>query len=211
MQEESRLAGLESTVQRLADEFKGIFAVETIRRFALDSRSALARGATLRDYVPLLVYRFTRERLRAAAQAEGKMTKEMPEVLFVCVHNAGRSQMAAALTHSLSGGRIHVRSAGSTPASEINPAVIAAMEEVGLDLSQEFPKPLTDEVVQAADVVITMGCGDACPIYPGKRYLDWEVDDPAGQPVDTVRRIRDEIRTRVEVLLAELGVSASNN
>jgi protein-tyrosine-phosphatase len=132
----------------------------------------------------------------------------MPEVLFVCVHNAGRSQMAAALTHSLSEGRVHVRSAGSTPASEINPAVVQSMEEVGLDLSQEFPKPLTDEVVQAADVVITMGCGDACPIYPGKRYLDWELDDPAGQPIEAVRRIRDEISSRVEGLLAELGVTA---
>ena len=106
-----------------------------------------------------------------------------PEVLFVCVHNAGRSQMAAVLTDSMSGGRVHVRSAGSTPASEINPVVVEAMRELGLDLSQEFPKPLTDEAVEAADVVITMGCGDACPIYPGKRYLDWEVDDPAGQPL----------------------------
>jgi len=209
MLEASRRAGLEPTVWRLADEFKGTFGLETVRRYALDSLSTLGRGATLKDYVPLLVYRFTRERLHAAAQAEGKMTKEMPEVLFVCVHNAGRSQMAAALTHSLSGGRVHVRSAGSTPASQINPAVVQAMEEMGLDLSQEFPKPLTDEVVQAADVVITMGCGDACPIYPGKRYLDWEVDDPAGQPIETVRRIRDEIRNRVQGLLAELGVDAA--
>lgn len=136
------------------------------------------------------------------------MKSRIPEVLFVCVHNAGRSQMAAALTHSLSEGRVHVRSAGSAPAAEINPAVVQAMEEIGLDLSQEFPKPLTDEVVQAADVVITMGCGDACPIYPGKRYLDWEVDDPAGQPIATVRRIRDEIRGRVERLLEELGTTA---
>jgi len=209
MLEASRQAGLEPTVWRLADEFKGTFGLETVRRYALDSLSTLGRGATLKDYVPLLVYRFTRERLHAAAQAEGKMTKEMPEVLFVCVHNAGRSQMAAALTHSLSGGRVHVRSAGSTPASQINPAVVQAMEEIRLDLSQEFPKPLTDEVVQAADVVITMGCGDACPIYPGKRYLDWEVDDPAGQPIETVRRIRDEIRNRVQSLLAELGVDAA--
>jgi protein-tyrosine-phosphatase len=192
----------------LADEFKGTFSPETVRRYALDSLSVLSRGASLKQYVSLLVYRFTRERLLAAAQVEGKMNKEMPEVLFVCVHNAGRSQIAAALTHSLSGGRVHVRSAGSTPADEINPAVVQAMEEVGLDLSQEFPKPLTDEVVQAADVVITMGCGDACPIYPGKRYLDWEVEDPAGQPIETVRRIRDEIRGRVEGLLSELGVEA---
>jgi protein-tyrosine-phosphatase len=137
------------------------------------------------------------------------MTAEMQEILFVCMHNAGRSQMAAALTTWLSAGRVHVRSAGSTPASEINPNVVQVLEEIGLDLSEAFPKPLTDEVAQAADVVITMGCGDACPIYPGKRYVDWPVDDPAGQPIETVRRIRDEIRLRVERLLADLGVQAT--
>ena len=135
------------------------------------------------------------------------MVDEMPEVLFVCVHNAGRSQIAAALTHSLSEGRVHVRSAGSTPASEINPAVLQAMSEAGLDLSQESPKPLTDEVVEAADVVITMGCGDACPIYPGKKYEDWQVPDPAGASIEAVRAIRDDIRTRVEHLLQSLGLS----
>jgi arsenate reductase len=129
---------------------------------------------------------------------------DVPEVLFVCVHNAGRSQMAAALLHHHAQGRVHVRSAGSAPASEINTAVVAAMAELGLDLSQEFPKPLTDETVEAADVVITMGCGDACPLYPGKRYLDWELDDPAGKGVDAVRPIRDEIDRRVQALLAEL-------
>ena len=122
----------------------------------------------------------------------------------MCVHNAGRSQMAAGLTKLRSGGRIHVRSAGSDPAEEINPAVVEAMAEVGLDMSEEFPKPLTDEVVQAADVVITMGCGDACPIYPGKRYEDWVLDDPAGQDLETVRRIRDEIDTRVSMLVRDL-------
>ncbi len=131
-------------------------------------------------------------------------TSESPEVLFVCVHNAGRSQMAAGLVDLRSGGRIHVRSAGSTPADEINPAVVEAMAEVGVDLSQEFPKPLTDDVVRAADVVITMGCGDACPIYPGKKYEDWELDDPAGQNLETARRIRDEIDARVRKLVAEL-------
>jgi protein-tyrosine-phosphatase len=130
--------------------------------------------------------------------------KEMPEVLFVCVHNAGRSQMAAGLVKLRSEGRIHVRSAGSNPGDEINPAVVTAMEEVGVDMGEEFPKPLTDEVVQAADVVITMGCGDACPIYPGKRYEDWTLDDPAGRDLDTVRRIRDEIDARVQKLISEL-------
>ena len=140
----------------------------------------------------------------ALAQYEGLMVKDMPEVLFVCVHNAGRSQMAAGLVKLRSRDRVHVRSAGSDPGEEINPAVIAAMQEVGVDMSEEFPKPLTDEVVRAADVVITMGCGDACPIYPGKRYEDWTLDDPAEQDLGTVRQIRDEIDGRVQKLLAEL-------
>ena len=131
-----------------------------------------------------------------------------PEVLFVCVHNAGRSQMAAALLDHHAGGRVRVCSAGSEPASEINPAVRAAITEVGLDLSKEFPKRLTDEAVRAADVVITMGCGDVCSVYPGKRYLDWSVPDPAGQPLDVVRAIRDEIDARVRHFLAELGSAA---
>jgi arsenate reductase len=129
----------------------------------------------------------------------------VPEVLFVCVHNAGRSQMAAALTNHLGANRVQVRSAGSAPRDEILPEVIEAMSEVGLDVTQEFPKPLTDVVVRAADVVITMGCGDACPIYPGKRYEDWEVPDPAGQPLETVREIRDAIRSRVLKLLDTLA------
>ena len=133
---------------------------------------------------------------------------DVPEVLFVCVHNAGRSQMAAALLDHHAGGRVHVRSAGSTPADQINPSVAMAMQELGLDLSKEFPKPLTDEYVQAADVVITMGCGDACPIYPGKRYLDWELPDPAGKSLEEVRPIRDEIDRRVRELLEELTASA---
>ena len=134
------------------------------------------------------------------------MTTEHPEVLFVCVHNAGRSQMAAVLTADLSGGRIKVRSAGSAPGNEINPQVVIAMEELGLDMSRQFPKPLTDDFVRAADVVISMGCGDACPVYPGKRYVDWELDDPVGESIETVRRIRDDIRGRVLQLLHNLGV-----
>src|SRR6266487_2115910 len=140
----------------------------------------------------------------ALAQVEGSIVKDVPEVLFVCVHNAGRSQMAAALLDHHARGMVHVRSAGSDPADQLNPAVVAAMAEWEIDLSKEFPKPLTDEVVQAADAVITMGCGDACPIYPGKRYLDWELDDPAGKPVEQVRAIRDDIDQRVQALLAEL-------
>ena len=128
----------------------------------------------------------------------------IPEILFVCVHNAGRSQMAAGLVRLRSGGQIHVRSAGSDPADTINPAVIEAMAEIGVDMSEEFPKPLTDQVVRAADVVITMGCGDACPIYPGKRYEDWAVEDPAGQDLETVRLIRDDLDGRIRVLVGEL-------
>jgi arsenate reductase (thioredoxin) len=127
-----------------------------------------------------------------------------PEVLFVCVHNAGRSQMAAGLTQLRSEGRVHVRSAGSNPAEEINPTVAEAMAEVGLDLSEELPKPLSDDVVRAADIVITMGCGDACPVYPGKRYEEWTFDDPAGQDLASVRRIRDEIDACVTELVREL-------
>ena len=127
------------------------------------------------------------------------------EVLFVCVHNAGRSQMAAALLHRYAEGRVVVRSAGSAPAGEVNPVVVEAMREVGLDLSKEFPKPLTDEAVVASDIVITMGCGDACPVFPGKRYLDWELEDPSGKPIDEVRAIRDEIDRRVRRLVGELS------
>jgi arsenate reductase len=133
-----------------------------------------------------------------------EMSEPLPEVLFVCVENAGRSQMAAGLLDKLAAGRVHVRSAGNEPAERINPAVREAMAEVDVDLEREFPKPLTDEAVSAADVVVTMGCGDACPIYPGKRYEEWELDDPAGQDLDGVRRIRDEIRRRVEALQSEL-------
>ena len=129
---------------------------------------------------------------------------EVPEVLFVCVHNAGRSQMAAALLDHHAGGRVRVTSAGSAPADRVNPAVVEVMREVGLDLTKEFPKRLTTDAVRAADVVVTMGCGDACPVFPGKRYLDWQLDDPAGQDAAAVRPIRDDIDRRVRLLLEEL-------
>ena len=189
--------------EALAGEFKGVLSEETIARYIAESLDLLG-GARINVDVPVLAHRFARERLRALAQAEGTLVKEQPEVLFVCVHNAGRSQMAAGLMKLRSEGRVHVRSAGSAPGDEINPAVIQVMSEIGVDMTEEFPKPLTDEVVRAADVVITMGCGDACPIYPGKRYEDWELEDPAGENVETVRRIRDEIDRRVQRLIAEL-------
>jgi arsenate reductase len=144
----------------------------------------------------------------ADSTATGGGAGRVPEVLFVCVHNAGRSQMAAALLGHYAAGRVSVRSAGSAPAEQVNPAVIAAMAEVGLDLTTAYPKPLAADAVQAADIVITMGCGDACPVYPGKRYLDWDLPDPAGQPVEQVRRIRAEIDARVRGLLTELGLAA---
>ncbi|WP_200300978.1 arsenate reductase ArsC [Streptomyces adelaidensis] len=129
-----------------------------------------------------------------------------PSVLFVCVHNAGRSQMAAAFLTHLAGGQVEVRSAGSAPADTVNPSVVEAMKEIGVDLSTQSPKLLTTDAVQASDVVITMGCGDACPVFPGKRYLDWRLDDPAGQGVEAVRPIRDAIEHRVRDLIAELGI-----
>jgi arsenate reductase len=190
------------SIGSLHEEFRGIYSGDhRTLRGRVHRPHERCPGGRLH---PLFVHRFARERLRALAQAQGAIVSDVPEVLFVCVHNAGRSQMAAALLDHHAKGRVHVRSAGSAPADQINPAVAAAMDEWGIDLSREFPKPLTDEFVRAADVVITMGCGDACPIYPGKRYEDWDLQDPAGQPVEVVRRIRDDIDTRVQQLLGEL-------
>jgi arsenate reductase (thioredoxin) len=194
---------VEKAAEALQDEFAGTFSRETIARFIAESVDLLG-GSKINVYVPVLAHRFARERLKALGQAEGLITKEQPEVLFVCVHNAGRSQMAAGLVKLRSDGRIHVRSAGSDPGETINPAVIEAMDELGVDMGDEFPKPLTDEVVRAADVVITMGCGDACPIYPGKNYEDWVLDDPESQSLETVRRIRDELDAKVRRLVDEL-------
>ena len=194
---------INQAADRLAEEFAGVFAQETIARYMAESTDLLGE-AKINVFVPVLAHRFCRERLRALAQAEGNLDKTQPEVLFVCVHNSGRSQMAAGLLKLRSEGRINVRSAGSAPGQEVNPNAVLALEELGIDLSEAFPKPLTDEVVRAADVVITMGCGDACPIYPGKKYEDWKLDDPAGQDLETVRRIRDELDHRVHRLIDEL-------
>jgi len=194
---------LADVCRRLGKEFTGVFSPETVERYVGDSLERW-RNARITAFLPLFIERFARERLCDLAKAEGNIVSNVPEVLFVCVHNAGRSQMAAALLDHHAQGRVQVRSAGSAPADEINPAVAAVMDDWGIDLSKEFPKPLTDEVVRAADVVITMGCGDACPIYPGKRYLDWELDDPAGKSPEEVAPVRDEIDRRVRLLLAEL-------
>jgi arsenate reductase len=195
-----------SVTSRLEPQFTGTFGPETIERFVLDSLDRMLPTTRITTYLPVLAERFAKERLRALARLEGAVPAVVPGVLFLCVHNAGRSQMAAGWLRHLAGDRAVVWSGGSEPESDINPAVVAAMTEAGVDVTEEFPKPWTDEIVRAADVVITMGCGDACPLYPGKRYEDWELDDPAGQDIASVRLIRDEIRRRVEALMTSIGI-----
>lgn len=198
----------EDYLRRLATElsqkFAGIFGAETVERYVLESYAGLLRTSKIKTHLASQTIRFATDRLTALAQAKGAIESPVPEVLFVCEQNAGRSQMAAVLTNHLSAGRVHVRSAGSSPAADLNPSVVKAMGEIGLDMNEEFPKPLTDDVVQAADVVVTMGCGDACPIYPGKQYLDWKLADPAGRSIEEVRAIRDEVKEKVEQLLGNL-------
>lgn len=195
-----------SVSTRLQREFTGTFGPETIERFVVDSLEQLLPSAKITSFLPVLAERFARERLRALGKVDGSLPSTVPGVLFLCVHNAGRSQMAAGWLRHLGGERVAVYSGGSEPTSEINRAAVEVMAEVGIDITAEFPKPWTDEVVQAADVVITMGCGDACPLYPGKRYEDWELEDPAGQDLAAVRPIRDEIRRRVEALMSSLDL-----
>ncbi len=193
----------------LSEKFAGVFGAETVERYVLESYTGLLRTSKVKAHLASQTTRFATDRLTALAQAKGAIESPVPEVLFVCEQNAGRSQMAAVLTNFLGDGSVHVRSAGSSPSASLNPAVIEVMAELGLDMAEEFPKPLTDDVVQAADVVVTMGCGDACAIYPGKRYLDWELTDPAGLAIDEVRTIRDEIRQRVIGLLEEMSVTTA--
>lgn len=200
---------LKTSAGRLADEFATVFNAETIERFLNSSFDEFAETATITTFLPLLAERFARQRLQALSRVEGHVSDGRPVVLFLCVHNAGRSQMALGFfTHHAAGNAV-AWSGGSEPGTEINAVAVAAMAEKGIDISGEFPKPWTDEVVQAADAVITMGCGDACPIFPGKKYEEWALEDPAGQDIASVRPIRDEIEQRVLKLLAELGVAAS--
>jgi arsenate reductase (thioredoxin) len=198
---------IRTAAARLRDKFKGIFGPETIERYINDSLDQLLPNSEVVSFVPIFVERFAKDRLRALAKVEGKMISDKPSVMFLCVHNAGRSQMASGWLKHLAGDHVDVFSGGSEPASTVNPAAIEAMTEVGIDIGAEFPKPWTDEIVRAADVVITMGCGDACPVYPGKRYEDWVLDDPEGLDVAGVRTIRDEIRGRVNKLMAEMGIA----
>jgi arsenate reductase (thioredoxin) len=197
---------LRTAATRLRGEFDGVFGEETVERFVHSSYDQFAAHSTIPRFLPLLAERFARQRLRALARVEGRVQDGRPTVLFLCVHNAGRSQMALGFFQQLAGDRAVAWSGGSEPGYEINPSAVAAMAERGVDISGEFPKPWTDEIVRAADVVITMGCGDACPVFPGKRYLDWVLDDPAGKSVEDVRPVRDEIERRVRGLLGELGV-----
>ncbi|MBM7502681.1 metalloregulator ArsR/SmtB family transcription factor [Agromyces aurantiacus] len=190
-------------VDDLAQRFAGTFGRETVERYVRESLDLVSGHAAGSPRLASRTAGFAADRLSALASQRAE-TDATPEVLFVCVQNAGRSQMAAAILRHLAGGRVHVRTAGSEPAGEVSPAILSALDEIGVPVGGEFPKPLTDEVVRAADVVITMGCGDACPVYPGKRYLDWELDDPVGQPTTRVRDIRDDIDRRVRGLLAEL-------
>ena len=196
---------LHRAAEHLAIQFHGTFNEETVERVVFESYTALARTAKVKNHLPSLATRFAHDRLTALAQAKGAIPKSVPEVLFVCVQNSGRSQMAAGLVRHFAGYRVPVRSAGSQPASGIEPDVALVMAELDIDLTEEFPKPLTDDVVRAADVVITMGCGDACPVYPGKRYLDWELADPVLTDLDGVRAIRDDIQGHVERLISEIA------
>ncbi|KWX20473.1 phosphotyrosine protein phosphatase [Mycolicibacterium wolinskyi] len=201
---------LKTAATRLESEFADTFGTETIERFLCSSYDQFASRATIANFLPLLAERFARQRLHALARVEGKVSDGKPTVLFLCTHNAGRSQMALGFFTHYAGDNAIAWSGGSEPGNEINPAAIEAMREVGIDITGEYPKPWTDEIVQAADVVITMGCGDACPIFPGKRYENWELPDPAGQGLDAVRPIRDQIDQRIHQLLAELNVPVTN-
>jgi len=202
---------LNTAAARLVTDFEGIFNQETIERFLYSSYDDFAGRATIHTWLPLLAERFARQRLQALARVEGKSDDTRPTVLFLCVHNAGRSQMAMGWFKEMAGDRAVAWSGGSEPTSQVNPSAIEAMAEVGIDITQEYPKPWTDEIVQAADAVITMGCGDACPIFPGKRYEDWVLEDPQGLDVESVRPIRDDIKGRVAELLTSLGITVESS
>jgi arsenate reductase (thioredoxin) len=195
---------IKEAAERLRRQFEGKLNAETIERFMNSSLDTLTERASTSTWVPLLAERFARDRLRALIRLDADVSTLKPSVLFLCVHNAGRSQMAAGWMRHIAGDEVDVFSGGSEPADLVNKAAVAAMAEKGIDISAEIPQPWSDEIVRAADVVVTMGCGDACPLFPGKRYVDWELDDPSGKGVEEVRPIRDDIEQRVRGLLAEL-------
>lgn len=195
---------LHRSVDRLSQTYQGMFSAETIERYVFESYTTLARTARIKTHLPSLAQKFAADRLRALALSQGKIESNVPQVLFVCVQNAGRSQIASALLERLAGDGVEVRSAGSLPASEVDPLVVEALGARGVELADAFPKPLTDDVVRAADYVITMGCGDSCPVYPGKNYLDWEIADPAGAEAESIRQVADDIDDRVRALWADI-------
>ncbi|MEL6893484.1 MAG: arsenate reductase ArsC [Actinomycetota bacterium] len=199
---------IRQSAERLRRHFDGTFNAETIERYMRSSRDILLPNATITTWLPLLIERVTRDRLRAIARLETTQPVK-PAVLFLCVHNAGRSQMAAGWLRHLAGGNVDVFSGGTDPGDALNDTVVNAMADVGIDITGELPQPWTDEVVRTVDVIVSMGCGDACPIYPGKRYEDWDLPSPSHQPLDVVREIRDDVRTRVEALLASLDVATT--
>ncbi len=197
--------GLDRLVSDLSARHRGVLSEAEVREVMHYSYDRLAAAARVRTYLLVLSSHLARERLAALSRLRTGTSKAVPQVLFVCVHNAGRSQMAAALLDHHAFGRVDVRSAGSKPVADLNPAVVESLAEIGIELAHAFPKPLTDEVVRDADVVITMGCGDACPIYPGIRYEDWDLPDPDGLSAAEVAPIRDETDRRVRRLLEELS------
>jgi arsenate reductase len=202
---------LRTAATHLGRDFDGIYGAETIERFLRTSYDQFATTSSVPNFLPLLAERFARQRLKALAKVEGRRDDGKPVVLFLCTHNAGRSQMAMGFFTQFAGDQATAWSGGSEPGDQVNQAAVAAMAERGIDISSEYPKPWTDEVVRAADVVITMGCGDACPIFPGTRYEDWDLADPAGLSVADVRPIRDELERRVRALLEELSVPVAAN
>jgi len=197
---------IRQAAERLRKDFDGTFNIETIERYMHNSQEMLHARAKFTTWLPLLIERLTRDRLRALARLEvGTLGK--PGVLFLCVHNAGRSQMAAGWLRRMVGDEVDVFSGGTDPGIQLNSVAVEAMAEVGIDIRSELPQPWTDEIARAADVIVSMGCGDACPIYPGKRYEDWDLPDPTGQPIEAVREIRDDIRARVEALVESLRIT----
>lgn len=195
-----------SIVEELNYSFDGVFTHAEIDDAVASAQQALEPQATIRTFLPVLIKRYAAELLSASAQADGRTAKAVPELLFVCVQNAGRSQIAAALAQHLAPGKVHVRSAGSQPTGELNPMAVDVLAERGIQLSDAYPKPLSDSVLHAADIIITMGCGDTCPIFPGKRYEDWDVTDPDGKSLEQVRDIRDDIQARITALLRDLNL-----
>lgn len=210
---ETDWSGYPTVVRRIAEQlaqrFRTTFSQNTVHRYVAESYDELTSRSQVSRHLPMLTNRLATERLSAVAAARGIGLRPVPSILFVCVHNAGRSQLAMAWAWELAGDLITVESAGSAPAEAVHPAVLDYLTETGLELPEMVPSMLTESLVRAADVIVTMGCGDACPVIPGRRYFDWDVTDPSGQPLEAIRGIAADIRTRVDGLLAELGIGES--